>query len=80
MHNKSNQFALRAGRSKLRLCLRRYRLAQPNQEIDTIWAKEAEARIDAHENGELETVSIADVFGKYDKSWKSLFLSSPSKS
>ena len=38
----------------------------PDTEIDSIWAKEAEARIDAFENGKAETVSITEVFGKYD--------------
>ena len=40
----------------------------PDTEIDSIWAKEAEARIDAFENGKGDTVSITEVFGKYDKS------------
>lgn len=39
----------------------------PDTEIDTIWAKETEARIDAFENGETESVSINEVFGKYVK-------------
>lgn len=39
----------------------------PDTEIDTIWAKETEARIDAFENGEAESVSINEVFGKYVK-------------
>ncbi len=39
----------------------------PDPAIDKRWAEEAEARIDAHERGEMETVSAEDVFGKYGK-------------
>ena len=40
-------------------------LDQPDTEIDGLWAKEAEARIDALERGELHKVSTDAVFGKY---------------
>ena len=43
-------------------------LEQPETELDSLWADEAEERIDAYERGELGTVSINEVFGKYDKS------------
>ena len=42
-------------------------LDTPDPAIDALWAKEAEARIDAYERGEMETVSVEDVFGKYEK-------------
>ena len=42
-------------------------LDTPDPAIDALWAKEAEARIDAYERGEMETVSGEDVFGKYEK-------------
>jgi len=41
-------------------------LDQPDTEIDELWAKEAEARIDALERGELRKVSADVVFGKYN--------------
>jgi len=41
-------------------------LDQPDLAIDQLWAKEAEARIDAADRGEMETVSAEEVFAKYD--------------
>lgn len=40
-------------------------LDSPDSKIDALWAKEADARVEAYKNGELETVSAEDVFGKY---------------
>jgi len=42
-------------------------LDTPDPVIDKLWAEEAEARINAHERGEMETVLAEDVFGKYEK-------------
>lgn len=42
-------------------------LDRPDSTVDELWAKEAEARIDAAERGEMETVSEQEVFGKYEK-------------
>jgi putative addiction module component (TIGR02574 family) len=42
-------------------------LDAPDPTIDKLWAEEAEARIDAYECGEMESVSAEDVFGKYEK-------------
>lgn len=42
-------------------------LDKPDPTIDQLWAEEAEARIDAHERGEMETVSEHEVFAKYTK-------------
>lgn len=42
-----------------------YSLDKPNVDIDEIWAKEVDARIEAYEKGEMETVSAEDVFAKY---------------
>ncbi len=40
-------------------------LAQPGQgEIDKLWAKEVEDRIDAFEKGEIRVISGKAVFGK----------------
>jgi putative addiction module component (TIGR02574 family) len=41
-------------------------LDQPDLKMDELWAKEAEARIDAYERGEIKAISIHEVFGKYD--------------
>ncbi|MES1933381.1 addiction module protein [Salinisphaera shabanensis T35B1] len=41
-------------------------LDRPDPELDELWAKEAEARIDAAERGEMKSVSASQVFGKYD--------------
>ena len=35
--------------------------------IDQIWSKEAEDRIDAYENGKIKTISYQDVFKKINK-------------
>ncbi|MGI9285804.1 MAG: addiction module protein [Pseudomonadales bacterium] len=40
-------------------------LDTPDPAIDEIWAEEVEARIDAFERGEMESVSAKAVFGKY---------------
>ena len=37
----------------------------PNPDIDAAWAHEANARIEAHDRGELESVPAKDVFAKY---------------
>ncbi len=42
-------------------------LDAPDSAIDKLWAEEAEARIDAYERSEMETVLAEDVFGKYEK-------------
>jgi putative addiction module component (TIGR02574 family) len=42
-------------------------LDQPDAAIDELWAREAEDRIDAFEAGELEAISAAEVFKKYEK-------------
>lgn len=42
-------------------------LDSPDPAIDELWAKEVEARIDAAERGELETVSAEEVFAKYER-------------
>jgi putative addiction module component (TIGR02574 family) len=40
-------------------------LDAPNQkEIDSLWADEAEARVDAYERGEMKAVSAREVFRK----------------
>ena len=41
-----------------------YRLNE-NKEIDELWAKEAESRINAYERGKIKAVSLEKVFEKY---------------
>ena len=40
-------------------------LDKPDTEIDELWAKEAEDRIDAYDQGKLKTVSLEKVLQKY---------------
>jgi len=42
-------------------------LNQPNQEIDDIWAKEAEDRVKAYHDGTINAVPAQKVFEKYRK-------------
>lgn len=37
----------------------------PDPAIDTEWAQEADARIEAHDRGEIASVPAEDVFAKY---------------
>lgn len=45
-----------------------FSLDSPDSNIDTIWAKEANSRIEAYERGEVEAVSAEEVFDKYRRS------------
>ena len=38
----------------------------PDPELDKLWAQEAEDRLDAHDRGELGSVSAEEVFAKVD--------------
>lgn len=40
-------------------------LDQPDEEMDKIWMKEGESRIDAYDRGELKTVTVEEAFLKY---------------
>ncbi len=40
-------------------------LDKPDSEIDELWAKEAEDRIDAYDQGKLKAVSLEEVLKKY---------------
>jgi len=42
-------------------------LDAPTKETDKIWAKEIEERIQAHENGQIESIPASEVFAKYQK-------------
>jgi putative addiction module component (TIGR02574 family) len=41
------------------------RLDVPDPAIDAAWAHEANARVEAHDRGEIESVPAEDVFAKY---------------
>jgi putative addiction module component (TIGR02574 family) len=38
----------------------------PNQKVEELWRDEVENRVKAYENGEIKTVSIKEVFKKYE--------------
>ena len=40
-------------------------LNKPDKEIDRLWAKEVESRIEAHEQGVIKAVSLEEVLEKY---------------
>jgi putative addiction module component (TIGR02574 family) len=40
-------------------------LDKPDKEIDELWAKEAEDRINAHEQGKIKAISLEKVLQKY---------------
>jgi len=40
-------------------------LDSPDKEIDELWAKVAESRIDAYEQGEIKAVTLENVIKKY---------------
>lgn len=40
-------------------------LEKPNRDLDELWAKESEDRIEAYEKGELRALSIKEVLEKY---------------
>ena len=40
-------------------------LDRPDKEIEKLWAKEVEARIDAYDKGQIKAVSLEEVLRKY---------------
>ena len=40
-------------------------LDKPDKEIDELWAKEAEGRIDAYDQGKIKTVALEKILKKY---------------
>ncbi len=40
-------------------------LDNPDKEIDTLWAKEAEARIEAYDQGKIKALTLKEVLEKY---------------
>lgn len=37
----------------------------PDPDIDAAWAREADARVEAHDRGEIGSIPAEDVFAKY---------------
>ena len=42
-------------------------LDQPDPELDALWTKETEIRIDAYDQGRLTSVSLQEAVSKYKK-------------
>ena len=42
-------------------------LDEPDEAIDALWRKEVEDRIQAYQDGKLQSVSLADALAKYRK-------------
>jgi len=42
-------------------------LDKPDPEIDELWKKEAESRIDAYDEGKLTSVTVQEAISKYKK-------------
>ena len=40
-------------------------LDNPDKEIDALWAKEAEARIEAYDRGKIKALTLKEVLEKY---------------
>ena len=40
-------------------------LDMPDPAIDAAWAQEADARVEAHDQGKIESIPAEDVFAKY---------------
>ena len=40
-------------------------LDRPDKDIDELWAREAESRIDAYEQGKIKAVALENVLKKY---------------
>ena len=42
-------------------------LNEPDEAIDALWRREVEDRIQAYQDGKLQSISLADVLAKYRK-------------
>ena len=40
-------------------------LDEPDKNIDDLWAKEAEDRLDAYEQGKIKSITLNEVLAKY---------------
>lgn len=58
-------------KERLELAERILSSVDSSDQIDKLWAIEAEDRIDAYENGEMQTISSEDVFKKIETFHKS---------
>lgn len=41
-------------------------LDQPDKAIDALWAAEAESRIDAYDRGDIKSLSVHEVMGRFE--------------
>jgi putative addiction module component (TIGR02574 family) len=41
-------------------------LDKPDEDLDELWAEEAESRIDAYEQGKIKAVAVEKVLRKYE--------------
>ena len=58
-------------KERLELAERLLSSVDPSDQIDKLWAIEAEERIDAYEKGEMQAISSEDVFKKIETFQKS---------
>ena len=42
-----------------------FSIENPKLNIEDIWAKEADARVDAYHKGDIESISAEEVFARY---------------
>ncbi len=42
-----------------------FSLDKPDQELDKLWAEEAESRLEAYKKGEMQSLSVEEVLAKY---------------
>ena len=42
-------------------------LDQPDPEMDALWKKEVESRLDAFQEGKMASISVKEAFRKYSK-------------
>lgn len=40
-------------------------LDKPDKDVDTLWEKEVEQRINAYQQGHIKTLTVEEVFSKY---------------
>ncbi len=43
-------------------------LDSPDLQIDEVWSKEADARVEAYNRGEIDTIEAKDVFARHQRS------------
>ena len=51
--------------AKAKMNLRKHSVDKSDKEIDKLWAKEVEDRIDAYDQGKIKAISLEKVLNKY---------------